>query len=42
MEKWSRFDAGFDLEAFYSNIVSLFEIDPDAPWVSETLAWWDK
>jgi hypothetical protein len=32
----------FDHEAFYKNIVYLFESDPKAPWVVETLAWWDE
>jgi hypothetical protein len=26
--KWSRFDSHFDNEAFYNNIVDLYETDP--------------
>jgi hypothetical protein len=42
VEKWSRFDADFNHEAFFNNIILLFESDPDAPWVTETLEWWDR
>jgi hypothetical protein len=41
-EQWSRFDSHFDNEAFFNNIVDLFETDPSDPWVTDTLAWWRK
>jgi len=32
----------FSYEKFYENIVTLFEDDPEDPWVIDTLEWWNK
>ena len=37
-----QYDGDFDHEALYNNIVALFELRPDHPWVHETYVWWDK
>jgi hypothetical protein len=42
LEKWNRYDDNFNHEAFYKNIVALFEHDPNALWVTETLDWWNR
>ncbi|KAF8152288.1 hypothetical protein B0H34DRAFT_821131 [Crassisporium funariophilum] len=43
MPQWGRNDKSlFDLEDFYENIVDMFEGNADAPWVIETLEWWNE
>jgi hypothetical protein len=42
VEQWKRYDGNFDHDAFYKNIVKLFERKPDHRWVRETLAWWNR
>jgi len=34
-------DNNFDHEAFFDNIVELFEVDPNDEWVVETLDSWN-
>ncbi|KDR76066.1 hypothetical protein GALMADRAFT_139825 [Galerina marginata CBS 339.88] len=36
---WGTEDSAFDYEAFYQNIVKMFEDDPEDCWVIETLDW---
>lgn len=40
MESWCVEDGEFNYEAFFDNIVDLFETDENDPWVIETLKWW--
>jgi len=42
MSQWGSYDGVFDLKAFYSTIVTMFESDPDDLWVIETLEWWNE
>jgi hypothetical protein len=35
-------DENFDNRNFFNNIVRIFETDPDHPWVTETLDWWNE
>lgn len=42
IEQWKRYDGSLDHEAFYKNIVQLFECRLNHWWVRETLAWWNK
>ncbi|KAH9984125.1 hypothetical protein BJV77DRAFT_216914 [Russula vinacea] len=42
LEKWNRHDGDFNHEKLYNNIVTLFEHDPDDPWVIKTLDWWNS
>jgi hypothetical protein len=42
IDQWKRYDGNFDHEAFYNNIVNLFERKPNHRWVREALAWWNK
>jgi hypothetical protein len=42
MSQWGSYDGLFDLEMLYSTIVTMFESDPDDPWVVETLEWWNE
>jgi hypothetical protein len=42
VESWSSEDGEFDYEAFFNNIVDLFETDNTHPWVLETLEWWQR
>jgi hypothetical protein len=39
-ENWTRRDGKFNLQKFYDNIVSLFELDER--WANETLNWWNQ
>ncbi len=41
-EEWGFIDNPFNYEAFYKNIVTLFEDDPEDQWVIETLEWWNE
>ena len=42
ISQWGSYDGVFDLEALYGTIVTMFESDPDDPWVVETLEWWNE
>jgi len=41
-EEWGFIDNPFNYEAFYKNIVTIFEDDPEDPWVIDTLEWWNE
>lgn len=41
MSQWKSYDNLFSLQRFYDNIIALFELDPQDPWVIDTLEWWD-
>lgn len=41
-ESWDQCDGIFNYRHFYESIVSVFETDPELPWVKETLKWWNK
>jgi len=41
MSQWSSYDGLFNLEEFYTTIVTMFEKNMDDPWVADTLAWWN-
>lgn len=41
MTQWKSYDNLFSLQRFYDSIVALFELDPQDPWVIDTLEWWD-
>lgn len=42
IEQWKRYDDNFYQDAFFKNIVKLFEAKPQHRWVKETLAWWNQ
>ncbi len=39
-DTWSIVDGGFNMEAFFLNIVELFESDPEDEWAASTLEHW--
>lgn len=39
---WNQCDGEFSYRHFYETIVSVFEDNPELPWVEETLKWWDE
>ncbi|KAI0281345.1 hypothetical protein BC826DRAFT_923149 [Russula brevipes] len=41
-EEWHEVDGNFDYRRFYESIVSVFESNPDLPWVKKTLIWWNQ
>ena len=42
MSQWKSYDNLFSLQRFYDSIIALFEVDPQDPWVIDTLEWWDE
>jgi hypothetical protein len=42
MDQWNSTHDLFDLHDFYNTIVATFEMNPDDPWVVETLEWWNE
>jgi hypothetical protein len=42
IEQWKCYDGNFDQEAFFKNIVKLFETNPGHCGVKETLVWWNQ
>ena len=42
MSQWGSCDNLFNLHLFYDNIVTMFEKNPEDPWVIETLEWWNE
>ena len=41
-EEWHEVDGNFDYCRFYESIVTVFESNPDLPWVKKTLLWWNQ
>lgn len=41
---WTLDDGAFEYGVFYQNIVRMFEsdVEADAEWIAETLAWWNE